>query len=150
MSRPTPQERFWAKVSDHPSGCWVWTAGKSNTGYGSFRYNDRTHNAHRLAWLWLVGSLPEGLVLDHLCLNRACVNPAHLEPVSTAENIRRGLALRTHCFHGHEWTEENTLYTQHGHRKCRECNRLRDRARWPARYAKKKAARDRHLDDHDE
>lgn len=71
--------RFWAKVSVLPSGCWVWTASIRKDGYGRFMTHDRRADvAHRVGYITLVGPLPDKSVLDHLCRNRACVNPAHL------------------------------------------------------------------------
>jgi predicted DNA-binding transcriptional regulator AlpA len=89
MTRRTVEERFWEKVE--PTGfCWEWTAFKDRKGYGRFRVDDRTMQAHRVAYELLVGPIPEGLHLDHLCRNTSCVNPDHLEPVDLAENVRRG------------------------------------------------------------
>ncbi|WP_411732175.1 HNH endonuclease signature motif containing protein [Paeniglutamicibacter sp.] len=84
--RGTEAEYFWAKVRKTNS-CWVWTAAKVK-GYGKFQ----KHRAHRWSYEHLVGPIPEGLTLDHLCRNRACVNPEHLEPVTVEENVRRAAA----------------------------------------------------------
>jgi hypothetical protein len=88
----TPEERFWAKV-DANGVCWEWLAGKLPTGYGSFRVNGKSLYAHRFAWETLMGPIPAGLVLDHLCRNPSCVNPDHLEPVTDKVNINRGVSV---------------------------------------------------------
>jgi hypothetical protein len=98
--------------------CWVWT-GYLDRGYGRYRSNW----AHRHAWKTLVGAIPEGLQLDHLCRNPPCVNPKHLEPVTSAENMRRRKEAHTTCFRGHEYTPENTYLRARGFRQCRTCNR---------------------------
>ena len=140
----TWQERFWAKVDKNgPGGCWLWTASTLGGGYGQFR--SRTVRlspyAHRIAYELLVGPVPTGLELDHLCRVRHCVNPAHLEPVSHRENLRRGASvsgrlwsgprpntLITHCPKGHAYDETNTRHYRGG-RVCRACDNLRSRLR---------------------
>ena len=117
---------FWAKVNKS-EGCWEWTGARQPAGYGTVRVLNRTCLAHRVAYESLVGPIPDGLHLDHLCRNPSCVNPAHLEPVTNRENITRGLcAVRgTHCKRGHEFTPENTYNVpKTGQRQCRECVRL--------------------------
>ncbi len=125
-------ERFWPKVRKS-EGCWDWTASKIVSGYGKFNAGGTTVYAHRLAYELVVGPIPEGLTIDHLCRNRGCVNPTHLEVVSHGENVRRGAAagtfgkanrVKTYCPHGHPYSVENTrLYR--GMRYCKACGRGR-------------------------
>jgi HNH endonuclease len=128
-------ERFWAKVQrGEADACWLWRGSKVTKGYGRFGVGGRSVGAHRVAYELLVGPIPEGLTLDHLCRVRACVNPAHLEPVTNRENVLRGVGIsakharKTHCNHGHELTPENTE-TNGNHRRCVTCRRKRDEKR---------------------
>ncbi len=81
--------RFNKFVSPQPTGCWHWTGAKTDKGYGRFYLNGNKH-AHRISYELLIGPIPNGLVIDHLCRNPSCVNPAHLEPVTHVENVKRG------------------------------------------------------------
>jgi hypothetical protein len=140
------QTRFWAKV-DKSGDCWTWTALIHTAGYGSFRPHNQgpVLYAHRYAYELEVAQIPEGMVLDHLCRNRRCVNPAHLEPVTHRENILRGTGAsarnvdKTHCPKGHPYTDDNT-YRAKGHgRECRAC--IRGRYDPVARAARHRASR---------
>lgn len=121
-------DRFWSKV-DKSGDCWIWTAAKFGNGYGMFSpdYRGKSWLAHRFAYEMKVGPIPEGLTIDHLCRKHACVNPAHLEPVTKRENTLRGIspvavnAQRTHCPHGHAYSPENTWVDKTGARHCRIC-----------------------------
>jgi HNH endonuclease len=93
--RPTVEQRFWAKVDQGDgTGCWLWTGAKLHGGYGHMRGGTADTTAHRIAYELLVGPIPKGLEIDHLCRVRACVRPDHLEPVTRAENDRRGRIAR--------------------------------------------------------
>lgn len=127
-------DRFWDKCIPEPnSGCWLWTAHLSWNGYGWFSFGYRKACAHRVAYTYLAGEIPAGLDLDHLCRNRCCCNPAHLEPVTRSENLRRGrngdvirmrAALITHCPKGHAYDAENTYrHPRNGGRGCLTCRR---------------------------
>lgn len=120
------ESRFTSKFVVEPrSGCWEWQASLDGAGYGFYWLNGAMRRAHRVAYELLVGQIPDGLELDHLCLNRRCVNPEHLEPVTRSENNRRShqlRALRTVCLRGHHLAGDN-LYVapKTGVRGCREC-----------------------------
>lgn len=107
------------------NGCWNYTGAINANGYGAILQTV----AHRYFYKALVGDVPAGLQLDHLCMNKVCVNPQHLEPVTQAENIRRRSEAITHCIKGHEFTEENTY--RRPNRPARECKTCRH-DRWVA------------------
>lgn len=138
-------EQLAKKIEVWDCGCWVWTKAKfARSNHGMFGYNalgkNFTHYVHRWVYEHLIGPVPEGLVLDHLCRVEACCNPDHLEPVSNAENIRRGIGpdggLRRHqraCKRGHRFSPENTYVSKLGWRHCKVC--ARDRHRRTAKRA---------------
>lgn len=132
MNKQSTEERFMERVHvDKVTGCWLWTASCQYTGYGRYRYNGKDCRAHRASYEIFVGTIPDGLDLDHLCRVRKCVNPEHLEPVTRRENLNRGIGIsainhhKTHCKNGHEFTPENTYITPAGYRQCQTCrNRI--------------------------
>lgn len=146
----TLERRFWEKVDKSGpiparrpdlGACWVWTLPATSHGYGQFIVmrgkRGYPRRAHRVAWELVRGPVPRDLDLDHLCRNRICVNPDHLEPVTNEENIKRGTwqpilnSAKTHCDRNHEFTPENTYHPpKRPHvRQCRECARIRRRNR---------------------
>ena len=148
------EERFWAKVDlAGPNGCWLWTAGHTSHGYGAFNYRVGTlwkqAYAHRLAYEAVIGPIPPGLQIDHLCRNRACVNPEHLEPVTRKTNLLRGAsfsavnARKTHCVRGHEFSASNTYMRRSGRRGCRSCRQNDSREGYARFKARSKALQDR-------
>jgi hypothetical protein len=147
--------RFWAKVERLDNDCWEWTGTVGYRGYGDYWHNGGMRKVHRVAYLCLVGPIPEDLQIDHLChvpqtcetpgiacRHRRCVNPAHMAIVSQIENCapeRRVWTAprpRTHCKSGHPFDEQNT-YTSplKGHRSCRICNSKRNADKYAAAKA---------------
>lgn len=123
-------ERFWRRVEVGALGCWVWTGARTRAGYSSLRWGDETVYGHRLAYEVLVGPVPDGLQIDHLCRTRACVRPDHLEAVTQVENVRRGDACRPQerCRRGLHRLAETAVRCNGGSaRRCGAC--LRDRRR---------------------
>lgn len=144
------RERFMAKVAlpeDDPGGCWVWTGAQDGRGYGKVWDGARSARAARLAVQLDGRDTPDGMQVDHLCRNRLCVNPAHLEVVTARENNLRSQSLsarrarQTHCLRGHEFTEENTRRDRLGRRVCRECRRIRSKRRAPHYMAEPRPCR---------
>lgn len=136
----TAAYRFFSKVvwNGDADECWEWAAGTAGKGYGQFWNGERQMPAHRWAYEFLVGPVPAGLQLDHLCRNPRCVNPAHLEPVSGHRNILRGESpsavnsRKQVCKHGHPLKDRNLIVEQeqgHPRRRCRECREDADRRR---------------------
>ena len=122
-------------IEDAATGCWLWQNASTPPGYGVFYLWGKQTYAHRASYELHVGPIPEGLVIDHLCRNRRCVNPEHLEPVTQRINLLRGEthtarnAAKTHCDNGHRYTEATTYRYANGTRRCRRCGteQARDR-----------------------
>ncbi len=127
--------RFWSKVAQtgNVCECWPWTASLDTSGYAQIKVDGRKVMSHRYSYEQVIGPIPDGLQLDHLCRDRSCVNPYHLEPVTQRENNLRGRhdyggkhnRLKTRCPMGHEYDIPNTYYDSKGYRVCRKC-----RSRW--------------------
>ncbi len=134
-------EEFLAQLERGGEGCWVWRGSKDRAGYGRISHARENALVHRLAYELLVGPIPDGLTLDHLCRNRACYNPEHLEPVTNKENVLRGVspsaqhAKKTHCPRGHPYAGDNLYVARRGNRGCRTCQR----ARYLELYSKKES-----------
>lgn len=125
MPAKSLDEQFWARVNKTES-CWLWTGAVDGRGYGAMKRAGKLHKVHRFAYELIVGEIPDFLTIDHLCKNKLCCNPSHLEPVTAGENSRRAEPgkhnkLKTHCSKGHEFTPQNThIYKKQ--RFCRACN----------------------------
>lgn len=124
-------DNFWSKV-DKTDTCWNWKGTKNPDGYGLFRVDKIKVGSHRFSYELHKGKISKGFVIDHLCRNRSCVNPDHLEVVSNKENILRGIsqsatnAKKTHCKHGHILSGDNLIiyfYKGKKHRYCKICSR---------------------------
>lgn len=155
-TRRTPHERFWSKVNK-TDGCWLWTGVHNGVGYGQFHLQGadgrRQRYAHRVAYEWQHGPIPDGMELDHLCRTPACVRPSHLDAVPHATNFYRGASAaaergrQTHCQNGHTLSGDNLKLTRDSrgfvHRTCRTCYRAWWR-RQPKRPIDKEAKRRRY------
>ena len=125
-----------SKVAIDENKCWNWTGHITKNGYGVTSISSKQYMAHRYTYEWKFGKIKDGLVIDHLCRNRKCVNPDHLEAVSLQENINRGLLgnlkhlrdmpyskTRTHCPLGHELIGDNLYITKRGFKSCQICSK---------------------------
>jgi hypothetical protein len=135
-------DRFWSMISPLPyTGCWIWTGSRYPVGYGKVHWQGKKQGAHRVVYTLLVGPIPDGLVIDHLCRVRACVNPQHLEAVTFRENVLRGespsvVAGRTgYCKKGHRLGGDNVhpSVAARGKQDCRTCGNERS-AYWKRIY----------------
>ena len=153
LADPRLPVRFWGKVvvwqHDEMQGkCWTWRRSLDPEGYGQTNRRSQHVKAHRRAWEALVGPIPDGIHLDHLCRNRACVRPAHLDPVTCRENVLRGIgpsarnARKTHCASGHPFSGSNLRIISRGKRECVICRRVWNRERSRRDRARKRAERE--------
>lgn len=136
----TLRARFLDKTALAENGCWEWMGAKIHNGYGVIGDGGRSRAAHRVAYEIFVGPIPDGMSIDHLCRNRACVSAEHLEAVTTRENVLRGAGIsaenaqKTHCLRGHEFTPENIYWIKNPYgpgRECRTCKAQYARRRRP-------------------
>lgn len=134
--RKTPIERFTEKYIVTSCGCWIWIASIGSHGYGQLGLNDKIVTAHTFSYNNFIGLIPDGLELDHLCRNRSCVCPWHLETVPHKINMKRGINLfgnnihnksKTYCPQGHPYNADNTYIGDHNDRQCRICRANADK-----------------------
>lgn len=140
-----PVDRFMSKV-EVTDGCWEWSGAVQSSGYGNFWAGGVHYLAHRFSYETFVGHIPDGFVIDHLCRNRTCVCPEHLEPVTQSKNVHRSPytlvslnSAKTECHKGHHLSGKNLYTCPSGTRYCKECRRRRDRDRWPRRKSELQA-----------
>lgn len=124
--------RFWQKVDlDFETGCWNWTGGLGNKGYGYFWYCGKTNVVHRYSYQTFVDRIPPLHTIDHLCRNHRCVNPKHLQCITNKENVLIGIGItainarKTHCIRGHSLSGDNLhINKKGGGRRCKTCNKM--------------------------
>ena len=136
-------DRHW--IPEPNSGCYLWIGMQNELGYGIVVINSKRVRAHRIAYERQNGKIPYGLGIDHLCNNKSCVNPEHLQVSTNSDNTRRYFSTITHCKSGHEFTEANTRIRPNGTRACRECARILGRRyHWNNRDRVLKQMKDRY------
>lgn len=120
----TVEQRFLSKISIDPLGCWNWTAAKNADGYGRFGFEGRNAHAHRVAYVLFIGPIPRGLEVAHLCHNRRCVNPLHIQAMTHLANVQMTPTRtwrRSACKRGHEMEDPNLYHRRNGTRQCLAC-----------------------------
>lgn len=133
VHKGTPLERVLQKINIDDKGCWNWTGYLDQSGYAVYRFKEGSSRVARWLYEKTVAPIPKPLTIDHVCRNRACINPKHMEPVTMRENLMRGDSFsginhrKTVCVHGHEYSESNTGKAKAGGRFCKTCQR--DRAK---------------------
>ncbi len=128
-------DRYVIQDCGYRTACHTWIGPVGDGGYGRVQFRNTHMGAHKAAYIKAVGEVPEGFVLDHLCRNRLCIRPDHLEPVTDRTNILRGIgptaenARKTHCLNGHPLSGDNLIESP-GRRRCRACRTSKDREAW--------------------
>ncbi len=123
------KNRLKSRIKIKKNGCWIYTRSKNKKGYGRLSAWGKLSLAHRISYIVFKGEIPNGKYLDHLCRNRSCINPNHLEPVTNRENILRGIGIaainyrKKKCTFGHKFDKKNTLVRPDGRRQCINCKK---------------------------
>ena|SRR5215831_11213550 len=141
----------WIYLPDKENSCWEWAGKPKSNGYGSITIKRKPHIAHRVIYEFSIGKIQDGMELDHLCRNRICVNPNHLEPVTHLENMLRGVGIvavasrKTHCPKGHPLSGDNLhpYYLKRGHRQCKICHMENCRKAAARQHARERLEREK-------
>jgi hypothetical protein len=129
-------------IMEPGNGCWNWTGQKVNWGYGVVTIARRKYAVHRVFYEIFVGPIPDGMMVDHMCRNRLCQNPDHMQVVTPRENVALGGLRKTHCPQGHEYAGDNLVRTPEGDRRCRTCMNARSKAAYHRRKTLATASRE--------
>ena len=129
MTNEIVGQKILTRFYEDENRCWVWVGAVDGRGYGNVKIGQKWFRTHRLSYLIFVEDLIKGLVIDHICRNKLCMNPNHLEQVTQQTNLHRGNTNinKRICKNGHPFDDKNTRYTSSGSRQCRRCHNIRQK-----------------------